>query len=330
VHGMTIVGSDGGPGARAAADWSADRAARSGDGVMLVRVVGAGTRGDDAGLEQRLDAARDTVESEASRLRSGRAALRVVVEAVHGDPAEVLRALSVPDAVLALGASSREGRFSSVVERVASTAVGPVAVLPAVPAALGGRCSTGPGTAGRTGTGVVVGIDGTDASLAALVFAADEAARWGEPLEAVHAWLDVVPARRPGRGSAGVAADARSGSTHRWGSDPLTALLRVQHQTLLHEAVSGLASSHPGVVVRERVVQGGAAPVLLEAAAGRRCLVVGDHGRRRIGRFLLGSVSHAVLLAGDGPVVVVRAGGESWTAAVVAPGAAQGLRRVAP
>jgi nucleotide-binding universal stress UspA family protein len=50
--------------------------------------------------------------------------------------------------------------------------------------------------------------------------------------------------------------------------------------------------------------------VLQQVSQSRRLLVVGNHGRRRIARFLLGSVSHAVVLAVTGPTVVVQAADE--------------------
>jgi nucleotide-binding universal stress UspA family protein len=46
--------------------------------------------------------------------------------------------------------------------------------------------------------------------------------------------------------------------------------------------------------------------VLLEAAAGRYMLVVGSRGLGALGRFLLGSVSHTVLLNLTSPTVIVR------------------------
>jgi nucleotide-binding universal stress UspA family protein len=293
VHEMTIAATDGGPAATAAADWAADRAATSGGGLLLVRVLEATRHDTDADVERLLTAARPAVRTEADRLRTARPGLDVVAEVVAGDPGEVLRALSSPTAVLVLGAEAHDGGGASLRHRVVSTALGPVAVVPA------------PATDHHERHGIVVGVDGTDSSLAALAFAADEATRRGEPLEAVNAWLDVLTP--PQLGFMAVAPVPRTGSTALREADPQTNLLRSRHQALLHEAVSTVLATHPGLVVTERVVQGEASRVLLQVSQSRRLLVVGNHGRRRVARFLLGSVSRAVVMAVTAPTVVVQA-----------------------
>jgi nucleotide-binding universal stress UspA family protein len=290
VHTLTIAATDGGRAAAAAADWAADRAARSGGGLLLIRVVEATGADPDAEVTGLLAAVRPAVHREADRVRAERPGLDVVSEVVAGDPGEVLRALTSPTAVLVLGAGAQEGRGASLRERVVSSALGPVAVVPAL-------------GADDDRHGIVVGVDGTDSSLAALAFAADEATRWGEPLEAVNAWLDFLTP--PRLGSVTVAPVPRSGSTALREVDPRTDLLRTRHQALLHEAVSAVLVTHPGLLVTERVVQGEASRVLQQVSQSRRLLVVGNHGRRRIARFLLGSVSRAVVLGVTGPTVVV-------------------------
>jgi nucleotide-binding universal stress UspA family protein len=296
VHKLTIAATDGRGAAAAAADWAAARAVTSGGGLLLVRVVEATRHDTDADIERLLAAARPAVQAEADRLRAARPGLDVVVEVVAGDPGEVLRALSSPTAVLVLGADAHDGRGASLRERLVSTALGPVAVVPERRAD------------GYERHGIVVGVDGTDSSLSALAFAADEAMRWGEPLEAVNAWLDVLTP--PQLGFMTVAPVPRTGSTALREADTQTTLLRSRHQALLHEAVSTVLRTHPGLVVTERVVQGEASRVLQQVSQSRRLLVVGNHGRRRIARFLLGSVSHAVVLAVTGPTVVVQAADE--------------------
>jgi nucleotide-binding universal stress UspA family protein len=293
VHDMTIAATDGGPAPPAAADWAADRASAAGGGLLLVRVVEVTRDGTNADVELLLAAVRPAVQAEAARLRAARPGLDVVAEVVAGDPGEVLRALSSPTAVLVLGAGAHDGRGASLRERVVSSALGPVAVVPVPKADEDAR------------HGIVVGVDGTDSSLAALAFAAGEATRWGEPLEAVNAWLDVlVPAQV---GSMDVAPVPRTGSTDLREVDPQTNLLRSRHQALLHEAVSVALRTSPGLVVTERVVQGEASRVLQQVSSSRRLLVVGNHGRSRIARFLLGSVSRAVVQAAAGPTIVVQA-----------------------
>lgn len=293
VQDMTIVGSDGSTSASAAADWAAERAARAGGAMALVRVVEPVRHEDDDTVEHRLGVARTAIALEADRLHEVRPDLDIAEDVVYGDPGEVLRELSSMRNVVVLGSRPRHDREASLVDKVVATASGPVAVVPA-------RGETSP----EGPSGIVVGVDGTDSSLAALAFAADEAVRWGEPLDAVHAWLDLpVAVALPALTSTVV---ARGGPGAVVADDPQTSLLRSQHGSLLREAVSTVASSHPTLVVREHLVQGPTTRVLLDAARFHRLLVVGNHGRRHIARFLLGSVSHATVLADAGPTVVIR------------------------
>lgn len=63
--------------------------------------------------------------------------------------------------------------------------------------------------------------------------------------------------------------------------------------------------------VSSRVVKGEPAPVISEAAKEFDLVVVGSHGREGLDRFLLGSVSHAVVHQVACPVLVIRSGGPS-------------------
>ncbi|GAA4990113.1 hypothetical protein GCM10025734_16780 [Kitasatospora paranensis] len=62
----------------------------------------------------------------------------------------------------------------------------------------------------------------------------------------------------------------------------------------------------PSVEVRERLVRGNAADVLLAAAEGADLLVVGSRGRGTFARALLGSVSQRCAMHAPCPVVIVR------------------------
>ena len=55
-----------------------------------------------------------------------------------------------------------------------------------------------------------------------------------------------------------------------------------------------------------RVVQGDAAPVISDASKAFDLVVVGSHGREGLDRFLLGSVSHAIVHHVACPVLVIR------------------------
>jgi nucleotide-binding universal stress UspA family protein len=55
-----------------------------------------------------------------------------------------------------------------------------------------------------------------------------------------------------------------------------------------------------------QVLKGDPADQIAEAANDAQLLVIGSHGRRGVERFLLGSVSHAVLHHVSCPVLVIR------------------------
>jgi nucleotide-binding universal stress UspA family protein len=60
-----------------------------------------------------------------------------------------------------------------------------------------------------------------------------------------------------------------------------------------------------------RVMKGEPAPVISEVSRNFDLVVVGSHGREGLDRFLLGSVSHAIVHHVACPVLVVRSGGTS-------------------
>ncbi|MCU1529135.1 MAG: hypothetical protein JWP75_2898, partial [Frondihabitans sp.] len=106
----------------------------------------------------------------------------------------------------------------------------------------------------------------------------------------VHAWLSSV------------------GATENVRTDrATTALLRHRHESLLEESLVEVVLEHPTLDIQRRVVQGLAAKVLLHEALECRLLVVGNNSRRRVARYLLGSVSNATLRDAQRATVVVKA-----------------------
>jgi nucleotide-binding universal stress UspA family protein len=63
-----------------------------------------------------------------------------------------------------------------------------------------------------------------------------------------------------------------------------------------------------GIVVSFLIWEGDPGPAIVEAAAAEEAdlVVVGSHGRGRVGRFMLGSVSDHVVRNATAPVLVVR------------------------
>jgi nucleotide-binding universal stress UspA family protein len=156
---------------------------------------------------------------------------------------------------------------------------------------------------------IVVGIDESPASAAALRWAAQHSRATGVPLRLVHAWqLSATGSEAHASGAAyveAVAADSRARAT-RWVLDTLGGDAAQVRWTL-------------------QVHQGGAGPVIVALSHGARLVVVGTHEHTGLRRALSGSVSHYVLSHTGVPLVAVPApvgqtpGGADRDAMVIGP-----------
>ena len=137
---------------------------------------------------------------------------------------------------------------------------------------------------------VVVGVDGSSASKAALAWALDEARARGATLEVVTAWsyLDQPPEKEGGQ----------SRFRPDFGEDDA---LRI-----LDGALAEVAGDDPGVEIIRTVVCELAPRALLDASAGADLVVVGARGLGGVREALLGSVSQEIVHHATCPVVVVR------------------------
>ena len=168
-----------------------------------------------------------------------------------------------------------------------------------------------PGPVALDSVGVVVGVDGSPDSVAAVALAAIEADRIGEALYVVHAWTE--PA---------IFAPADAVVVE------LTAAAREEEAVVLGESIAGLAEQYPDLVVHPHLVHDQPATALLDAAAHARLLVVGSRGRHGLTRVLLGSVSHTVVLHAECPVMVARITAQVAGAAPLAGSVAAGTSGV--
>lgn len=137
---------------------------------------------------------------------------------------------------------------------------------------------------------VIVGIDGSEAALAAVRVAAVEASRRRVPLHVVHAFVwSLLPV------GVGPVADDLPGTG-----------LEQHALDLLREAEEQAREAAPGLVVRTALIDGAATPVLLAEAEKADLLVVGDRGLGGFSGLIVGSVAvHAAAHAAC-PVLVVR------------------------
>ncbi|WP_329500464.1 universal stress protein [Kitasatospora herbaricolor] len=137
---------------------------------------------------------------------------------------------------------------------------------------------------------IVVGVDGSPSSRAALRWARRQARLEDASVEAVAAW-DFPPL---------------SG----WGlSIPGPEIEEAARLALADTVEQEQDTTHPPVPVRQRTEYGHPADVLLRFARGAHLLVVGSRGLGGFTGTLLGSVSRHCVEHAPCPVVVVRATG---------------------
>lgn len=154
--------------------------------------------------------------------------------------------------------------------------------------------------AGRTAQRLlVVGIDGTEAGVAALAWAADEAGRRDGRVLAVAVCVPPpVVAGGPEVGGAALAQSMLAGEQLTEAAD-----------AWLTEAVEALpAGARP--LVEQRIAHGDAATALLDAARGADLLVLGNHRRGALAGALVGSVAQHCAHHAGCPLVLVPGPGE--------------------
>ena len=135
---------------------------------------------------------------------------------------------------------------------------------------------------------IVVGVDGSEPSLAALAWAVRQAELTGAAVDAVTAWQIPV--------------------NYGYGYTMTIAVPDLENAAakISEEAIAEAASRTPGVEIRSVVVQENAARALLDTAKGADLLVVGSRGHAGFTEALLGSVSQHCVHHAECPVVVVR------------------------
>jgi nucleotide-binding universal stress UspA family protein len=136
---------------------------------------------------------------------------------------------------------------------------------------------------------IVVGVDGSPPSRAALSWAAAEAADHGADLLVVSVWEPplIPPGGNPGVGHL-------PGRTKETAADDLVALIKEE------------LGENPPVLVQPRVTEGNPAHALIESSEDADLLVVGTRGHGGFAGLVLGSVSQQVAAHAKCPVAVVR------------------------
>ncbi|RWZ59203.1 universal stress protein [Labedella populi] len=276
-----VVGVDGSQPSRAALQWAARCAERSGRRLVVVHVVdGAAERSTTGHPDLRGEELLTT-----ERLSAAAVAPHTEIETALtvGDPVWAI-SRTYPDVGAIVVGSHKTGflrgsSFGSRSLQLVAASMSPVIVVPAVPES--------------TARGVVVGLDDSPDGRAALVFAAREAHDLGDELVIVRS----IPVAR--------GEHLRDADRER---DRAVASLEAARRRA--------ESMYPGLTIRSRVVHGPAAPALVRASARAALLVVG-RSQAVSAPAAVGRVTHDVLLNIGVPTAVVSDGVTALTSGPV-------------
>lgn len=280
-----VVGVDGSDSALDAVRWAAGEAVRRRAVLRLVNACDWPRGGlvGDAGMGPRmhtvlLDAARAAVATAAGVARQAAPTVEIEEQVLIGFPIPALRAESRRADLVVLGSRGLGGVSGLLVGSVATGLVAhaecPVVVLRAAV----------PDDDRRP---VVVGVDGSPLSEAALAFAFDAAAARGVPLVAVHTWWDAL-------------VDPTMAPLIDWEA------IEADEGEVLAERLAGWTSKYPDVPVERVIRRDRPAHVLAEQSERAQLVVIGCRGRGAVRGLLLGSVTHSLLHRAACPVAVVR------------------------
>jgi len=284
-----VVGVDGSAAALAATRWAAGEAALHQLPLRLVHVQPDPTgRYADSTIE---DALRPALHDQAEKwLSIAVAAVREVdptlepaVDHLVGEVVVTLVGMSGEVGMIVVGERG-VGAFTGMLVGSTANAVVSGSVCPVV------VVRTPPLGRAVVGRAIVLGVDGSPASEAAIAYAFDEAARRGGALVAVHTWEEIFldPELR--------ADQIRFDTT----------ALAERERELLAERLAGWSEKYPDVPVTRVVVKGHPVRILLEYGEDAQLIVVGSRGLGRYYGQLLGSTSQALVNYVQCPLAVIR------------------------
>lgn len=279
-----VVGHDSSPSSAEAVDWAASEASVRHSALRIVACyelpisagAGAGWLMGDV-LTSIQDGTVASGEAIKASVALAHPDLAISVEVCAGPARESLIQGLVPTDILVVGTSRHEGAsgfwLGSTARWAGRHSPCPVVIV------------RGAASRGRPDR-IVVGVDGSAPSDAALLWAADEADLHGVDLLVVHAWEYAYP---------GIGTRA----------EQIRDVIRIDAATVLDRSAE-IARERCGATVQDLLVEGGAATALLDSSRDGDLLVVGAEGRGAIAAGLLGSTVNAVVEQAAVPVVIVH------------------------
>jgi nucleotide-binding universal stress UspA family protein len=290
---VIAVGVDGSASADRALRWAAETAGRRHSTLRIVHAIEAPTvyygEGyvDTHRVMTDLRAEGEHITEQAAGVATGLVpGLAVETEVVACNPVQALLEQSRHALMVVLGRSGHRAITGLLLGAVPTTLTAharcPVAVIRG---GADGEQLPGNGP-------VVVGVDGSELSDAALGFAFAEAAHRGVALVAAHAWND------------GDTGEVFSQARMEFDWEPL----QDGEQRVLAERLAGWRADYPDVEVHRVVVRDRPRHLLLDWSGDAQLVVVGSRGRGGFRGMLLGSTSQALLHHARCPVLVVRPG----------------------
>ncbi|WP_129305312.1 universal stress protein [Streptomyces sp. L2] len=293
-----IVGLDGSPESRAAAEWAAQEAALRGLPLRLVHVwesvPDALVQASRLGAETLRHWSERIPREAAAEIRRRHPGVDVGTKQIPGTAASVLAEAAQDAELLVLGSRGLSGvggfLVGSVGMAVIARAEGPVVLVRAGWQARDedGADRADSASAATTHRPVVLGLDIGRPDDTVIAFAFEEAARRGTTLKAVHGW------RIPAYMLYGLPSDLA-----------LDTELRQQDVAAMAKVLSPWREKYPDVDVVEDFHWGSPADRVIEAARDASLVVVGRRIRRSPVGVHIGPVTHAVLHHAVAPVAVV-------------------------
>ncbi len=291
-----VVGFDGSAPSTAALDWAAAEAVRRGLPLKVVLAVELGAAlpmpmdsGAPWAMAKIEGAAREVLSDAVDRARKTDPGLVVESSLVIDTAAAALVAASRSASLVVVG---NRGHGDLVGTLLGSVAFGVTAHSQCPVAVVRGGSTRVPGPEAP----VVVGVDGSPPSDAAVDEACDLAERAGAQLKVVAAyqvpvtgwvgvspWLDVYPEEE--------LADAAEGTA----------------KAVLAQARERIRRNHPHLDVEFSAVRERPADALAERSRTAGVVVVGSRGRGGFRSLILGSVSRGLVHVAESPVLVVHA-----------------------